>query len=281
MTKRAPILRTHRRRLPVVVTAAAVVVGIAALCAVLGSMIAPYDPTVDDLRSAMLPPSAQHWLGTDDSGRDVLSRVIVGARLAVLGPVVVVLGAALLGTAIGLLSGYRGGMVDAVIMRATDVLSALPALLVAVVLTGVLGGGYAVAVLVTLILTVAVDLRVVRGATLEVRPKAYVAAAETLGIGPARTVFRHILPNVTGIIVANMFLNLAHVLVVLAGLSFLGLGIPPGAPDWGRMLAENLPLIQQAPLAAIAPGIALVMFAVSANILGDGLLERLTREERS
>ncbi|WP_211589146.1 ABC transporter permease [Microbispora sp. H11081] len=277
--------QTRRRlrggRIPLLVLGAIAVVLGGFVMAVFGSVLAPHDPYADSLQSTLLSPSSTYWLGTDDAGRDVLSRVMVGARLAVLGPVVVVIVSALVGTLFGLLAGYHGGVVDSVVMRITDLLSSLPALLVAVVLTGALGGGYAVAVAVTCLLTIAVDMRVVRGAALEVRQKAYVAAAMTLGLGRWRVMFVHILPNVVGLVVANIFLNLAHVLVVLAALSFLGLGIPPGAADWGRMLSENIALLQSQPLAAIAPGAALVLFAVSMNLVGDWVFDTISNRERS
>lgn len=258
-------------RPPLTVCLAMLFVCLVTVLALGGSALAPYSATADDLRNALQGPSADHPLGTDGSGRDVLSRVVAGARLAVLGPVVVVLVSALLGTVLGLAAGYFGGVVDAMVMRIADLLSALPPLLVAAVLTGALGGGYAVAVAVTCLLTVAVDIRVVRGAALEVRQQAYVAAAVTLGLSHRRVMFGHMYPNVTGLLMANVFLNLANVIVVLSALSFLGLGIPPGAADWGRMLAENLGEVQSQVFASVAPGVALVLFAVAMNLLGDWL----------
>lgn len=269
-----------RRPPPVVALCAAAVVG-CFLLAVLGGLIAPHDPGADNLHAVLEPPSTAHWLGTDDAGRDVFSRLVVGTRQAVVGPVVVVVLSATIGLLLGLLAGYRGGAYDAVIMRGADLLSALPALLVAVVLTGVLGGGYVVAVVVTCLLVVAMDTRVVRGAALDIRQKDYIAAATTLGLSRWRIMTRHMLPNLVGLLLANMLVNLANVLVVLAALSFLGLGIAPGTADWGRMLAENLPVVQTQPWAAIAPGAALVIFAVSMNTVGDWLYDVLEDRGRS
>lgn len=267
------LLGVRSMRPPVIVALAFAFIVVVLVMAVGGSALAPYSATADNLRSALEGPSTEHWLGTDDAGRDVLSRVMVGARLAVVGPIVVVVVSALVGTVLGLAAGYFGGLIDSVVMRLTDLLSALPPLLVAVVLTGALGGGYAVAVAVTCLLTIAVDIRVVRGAALEVRQQAYVSAAITLGLSRRRVMFGHMLPNVAGLMIANVFLNLANVIVVLSALSFLGLGIPPGAADWGRMLAENLGLVQSQMLASLSPGLVLVLFAVAMNLLGDWLYE--------
>jgi peptide/nickel transport system permease protein len=158
-------------------------------------------------------------------------------------------------------------------MRAADIAYSLPGLLVAIVLLGVLGGGYVVAVVVLLVLTVPYDTRLIRGATLAQRNLPYVDAARVMGLRPRRIMLRHIWPNLLPLILANSFLNFAFALVSLSALSFLGLGSPPGSADWGRMLSDNLPLLNQAPLAVIAPGIALVVTATSMNLFGDRLYE--------
>jgi peptide/nickel transport system permease protein len=254
---------------------------VVAVCAVAGPLIAPHDPLAQDLLAGLQSPSGAHPLGTDDSGRDILSRLIVGTKNAVVGPLVIALAAALLGTALGLLAGYRGGWVDAMMMRTVDLLYAMPGLLVAIVLLGVFGGGYWSAVWVLMLLTVPYNVRIVRGATLEQRGLPYVDAARTLGLRPGRIMFVHIGPNALPHVAATAFLNFAHSLVALSALSFLGLGAAPGSPDWGRMLADNLDLIRTNPLSALVPGTALVLTAISVNLLGDWCYERLAARGRT
>ena len=268
--------RARRRWLPPPeVTLSMLFVVIVVVCAVAGSLVAPHPPAAEDLSGGLQGSSAGHLLGTDESGRDILSRLIAGSRAALVGPLVVVIGAMLIGTLFGLLAGYRGGWVDGVAMRVVDLLCSLPGLLIAVGVLGVFGGGYWIAVLVLVVLTAPYDTRLIRGATLGQRSLPYVDAARTLGIPPSRVMSRHIWPNVLPLIIANSFLNFAFALVGLASLAFLGLGAGPGATDWGQMLSENLPLIEENPAAVLAPGIALVLLALSMNLVGDWINERL------
>jgi peptide/nickel transport system permease protein len=257
------------------------VMGLVLICVAFGPAIAPHDPTAQDLQASLQPPSAQHWLGTDGSGRDIASRVIVGARSAFIGPLFVALFAALIATVFGLYAGYRGGWRDAVVMRGADLFYAFPGLLVLMVAIGVLGGGYLVAVVLLAILTAPADVRLVRGATLEQSTLPYVDAARTLGLSRWRIMFRHIWPNILPLIVACTFLDFAYSLVALSALSFLGLGVDPGAPNWGLMLSDNLSLLDGSPIAVLAPGVALVATAVSMNLLGDWLYERMSDKGRA
>jgi len=275
-----PARRARRRPSPLVL-AAAVVMGLVLCCALLGEVLAPHDPDAQQLLVGLQTPSFAHPLGTDDSGRDMLSRLIVGARAAVVGPALIALGSGLVGTLVGVSAGYLGGWRDAVIMRAVDLLYALPPLLVAIVLIGVLGGGYTVAIAILMLLSAPADTRIMRGATLEQRARPYVDAARTVGVPPRRIMFRHIWPNLLPLLAANAFLTFAYSLVALSALSFLGLGADPGAPDWGRMLSDNLPLLQDNPAAVLAPGIALVLTAMAMNLLGDWAYERLADRGRA
>jgi peptide/nickel transport system permease protein len=273
--------RRTRARLPSpVLILAFLVVGVVAACAVLGGRIAPHDPAAQDLLGSLQHPSKAHWLGTDDLGRDIFSRTVAGARTAVIGPLIIALGAMLIGNILGLWAGYRGGWVDSTIMRAADLVYALPALLVAIVVVGVLGGGYFRAVALLVVLYAPFDTRIVRGATLEQRSRPYVEAARTLGLPRRRIMFGHIWPNVLPVAVANATLAFAFSLVSLASLSFLGLGVGPGTADWGRMLAESRTLLFDNPAAAVAPGIAIVVTAASVNVIGDWLFERLSDRGR-
>jgi peptide/nickel transport system permease protein len=270
-----------RRRPSLLIALSFLIVGLVVLCAFFGSQIAPFGANAQNLSLATQAPSAHHLLGTDDFGRDILSRLIVGARAAVIGPTLIAVGALIIGNALGLIAGYVGGRVDYFIMRLADLVWALPGLLIAIVVVGVIGGGYYVAVAVLIVLTFPVDARIVRGAALQQRNMPYVEAAGTLGISPWRVMLRHIWPNLLPLVMANTFLNFAFSLVALSGLSFLGLGVPLNTPDWGGMLAQNFSLIQSNAMACLGPAIALVLTATSMNLIGDWIYERLSDRGRA
>lgn len=269
------------RRPSLLVIGSVGILGIVVICAVGGGAVAPHDPSAQNLLVTLTGPSGSHPFGTDDLGRDVLSRTIAGARTAVLGPLIIALGAMLIGNVLGLWAGYRGGWVDAVIMRLADFVYALPALLVAIVVVGVLGGGYFHAVILLVFLYCPLDARLVRAATLEQRGRAYVEAARTLGLSSRRIMFLHIWPNVLPVAIANATLAFAYALVSLSSLSFLGIGVGPGTADWGRMLSDSRTLLFQNPATALAPGIALVLTAASVNVIGDWLFERVSDRGRT
>jgi len=273
--------RSRRRRVSIPVILAAIVLLAGLVCALFGPWIAPHDPNEQDLFASLAGPSRNHLLGTDDLGRDILSRTIVGARTAILGPALIAFGAMLIGNFFGVLAGYRGGGSDTVISRIVDFVYALPALLIAIVVVGVLGGGYFLAVGLLVVLFAPVDTRIVRAATLEQRNRPYVEAARLLGLSDRRIMARHVWPNVLPIALANAFLTFAFAIVSLASLSFLGLGVGPGTADWGRMLSDSRNLLLDVPEAALAPGIAIVLVAVSVNIMGDWLSENLADRGRA
>jgi peptide/nickel transport system permease protein len=265
---------TGRRRIPVIILLAMLLIAIVVVCALFAGAIAPDSPDTQRLLIGDKPPSAAFLAGTDLLGRDVLSRVIHGAWTALAGPIVIAVGAFSIATLLGLLSGYLGGLVDSAIMRWVDFMFALPGPLVAIVVVGVVGGGYWVAVLVLVILFTAPDTRIVRSAVLEQRPRPYIDAARSLGVSKTRILFIHILPNVLPIVLAYVLLNFAFALVNLAGLSFLGLGVQPGTPDWGRMLFENRNILFSNPVALLLPAAMIILTAVSMNLIGDWLAER-------
>lgn len=269
-----------RRRPTLGVLLAIVVLAFVVACAIAGAQLAPHDPSAQDLSASLQTPGGGHPLGTDEFGRDVLSRVMEGARSALIGPLAIAVGAMLIGSVLGLLAGYRGGRTDTVVMRVVDLVYSLPGLLVAIVVGGVLGGGYLMAVALLTVLTAPNDTRLIRAATLEQRPRPYVEAAESLGLSGRRVMVRHIWPNVVPVIVANSFLTFAFALVSLAGLSFVGIGADPSTPDWGRMLFDSRQLIFQNPWTAIAPATMIVLTALSMNLLGDWTFERLSDRGR-
>jgi peptide/nickel transport system permease protein len=273
LQKQAPAA-AGRRRIPVIILLAMLLITIVVVCALFAGAIAPDSPDTQRLLIGDKPPSAAFLAGTDLLGRDVLSRVIHGAWTALAGPIVIAVGAFSIATLLGLLSGYLGGLVDSAIMRWVDFMFALPGPLVAIVVVGVVGGGYWVAVLVLVILFTAPDTRIVRSAVLEQRPRPYIDAARSLGVSKTRILFIHILPNVLPIVLAYVLLDFAFALVNLAGLSFLGLGVQPGTPDWGRMLFENRNILFSNPVALLLPAAMIILTAVSMNLIGDWLAER-------
>ncbi|CAB4964073.1 MAG: ABC transporter permease subunit [Actinobacteria bacterium] len=244
--------------------------------AVIAPLIAPYDPYLQTIVDSNQGPSRAHLLGTDELGRDIWSQLLYGTRTALVGPIIVALGAGLLGTFLGLLTGFRGGWVDGVTMRVIEVVYAVPPLIVAIVLVGILGGGYWLAVVVLIVLSAPADVRVVRSAVMAQRELPYVAAARAVGLRGVRVATRHVLPNVTPTVSANVLLQFVGALVALSGLAFLGLGVAPGTPDWGLMVAENRSNLDINPLAVIAPALLITLLAVSVTILGDRVYDLLS-----
>ena len=269
--------RRRRRRSvsPIIWLSLLVVAGVLVM-AVFGTLLAPQSPSAQHLALIDASPSGAHWLGTDALGRDVLSRVIAGTRTAFFGPLVIAAASFVLGNLLGLFAGYRGGLADSIIMRWVDFMWALPGLVILIVVAGAVGSSYWLAVVVLIVLTVPFDTRVIRGATLEQVPRPYVEAAKTLGVPRWKIMLFHVWPNVSPVAVANTCLVFAGSLVTLAGLEFLGLGLPPGSSDWGLMLSQNEALLFTNPLATIAPGVMIVLTAIVMNLIGDWLYEELT-----
>ena len=272
-----PAVATRRtRRVSPAIALCVLVMAVMTVVALLGDAVAPTDPSSQDVFAGLTKPSAAHWLGTDELGRDVFSRLIAGTRAALLGPAVIALGSFLVGNVLGLIAGYYGGTSDSIVMRWVDLMLAIPALLVVIVVSGATGGGYWVAVGLLLALTIPFDTRVVRGATLEQTPLPYVEAAKTLGISSRRIMLLHIWPNVSATAVANTFLVFTVSLISLSGLSYLGLGSSPGSADWGLMLAEGQQYLFLNPVATLVPALLIIIAAVAMNLLGDWLQERLS-----
>jgi peptide/nickel transport system permease protein len=246
-------------------------VGVAALGA---PWLAPYSPTEmhDDL---LAPPSARHLFGTDDLGRDVLSRVIHGASVSVLVGVISMGTAAVVGVPLGLLSGYRGGLADTVIMRLLDGLMAFPAILLAIAIMAVLGPSLQNAMLAIGVIYIPPFARIVRASVLSLREREFVDAARGLGAGPLRTVGRHVLPNCLSPVIVQASLGMGYAILVEAALSFLGLGVQPPQASWGSMLAEGRGFLDRAPWFATFPGLAIFVTVLGLNFVGDRLREAL------
>lgn len=265
-----------RRRLSPIIGGSFVIMAVVVFLMLFGDLLAPQDPAAQDMTNTLSGPSSDHWLGTDSLGRDVFSRIMVGTRAAIIGPLIIAVVSMLIGNVLGLLAGYRGGFVDSLLMRWVDLMVAIPSLLIIIVVAGALGGGYWLAVIVLTVLTLPLDARVMRAVVLEQVPRPYVEAAKALGVSDRRIMLQHIWPNISSVAVANAVLIFAGSLIALAGLSFLGLGAPPGTPDWGQMLAESRVLLFSNPIAAIAPGIAIVLTATSVNLIGDWVYEKMS-----
>jgi len=251
-----------------------VVVGV---CALGGGLLAPHALDQNLYTGAVGTMVDGHLLGTDQLGRDILQLTIAGARTALIGPLLVAVGSMLIGLLLGTVAGYRGGVVDHLVGRYADLMLALPAVLLAIVVAGMLGGSYWVTVVVLVVLFSPSDVRLVRAAVLEQTTRPYIESARVLRIRPARIVVRHIGPNIVPVVVTNLLLNVAFALVAMSSLSYLGLGVAPGAPDWGRQLADGRALLGDNPLAAIVPGLLIILTATSVNLLGDWISDTLER----
>ncbi len=266
------------KRRPAAMVGLAVVLAFAAL-ALAAPWIAPYDPLKTNFLLVRKAPSALHWFGTDEIGRDVLSRVMWGARASLLAGVVSVTLALAVGVPLGLLSGYAKGWIDGLLMRITDGLLACPALILAIAMAAFLGPSLTNAMIAIGITAMPVFIRLTRGQVLAVTVEDYVEAARALGNPPIRIALRHVLPNVLPPIMVQATLAMAGAIIAEAALSFLGLGQQPPAPSWGSMLNVARNFIGQAPWMSWWPGLAIVAVVLAFNLLGDGLRDAFDPKE--
>jgi peptide/nickel transport system permease protein len=254
---------------------ALVIVAMIVLAAILAPVIAPYDPTQQSWTTVRQPPSAEHWFGTDEVGRDVFSRVLYGARASLSAGVVSILIAVMFGVPLGLLAGYVGGWTDAVMSRLTDAMLAIPFLILAIALAAFLGPSLTNAMIAIGISATPIFIRLTRGQVLAVKAEDYVEAARAVGNPHLRIALRHILPNVMPPLLVQVTLTIAAAVIAEASLSFLGLGQQPPMPSWGSMLNSAQRFLSNAPWMAIYPGIAIFITVLSFNVLGDGLRDAL------
>jgi peptide/nickel transport system permease protein len=249
--------------------AGAVIAAMWLVVAVFAPLIAPYDPLAQTF-TALQPPSLDHPFGTDELGRDVLSRVIYGARVSIPLALLLVSLAALIGGVLGAIAGYFRGIADGAVMRVTDLVFAFPAIILAMVVTAVLGRGLRNAVLAIVIVAWPAYARVVRGLVLSIGDSEYVQSARLLGVSSRKTLFRDVLPNVAGPVLVLTTLDLGTAILLLAGLSFLGLGAQPPDPEWGSMVATGTQYFEQWWIGTF-PGLAIFTAVVAFNFLGDSL----------
>jgi peptide/nickel transport system permease protein len=245
------------------------------LCAIFAPDIAPYDPVKQSFVRQLRPPSAEFLLGTDEFGRDILSRILYGSRIALMVGFLADSIALVLGVTLGLVAGYYGELVDSVIMRVVDILLAFPYLLLAMIVVAVLGPNLRNAMIAIGIVYMPQYARLVRGTVLSIKEMDYVEAAQVIGAAPARVMFRHILPNCFGPIIVMATLTVGSAIVETAGLSFLGLGAQPPTPEWGAMLATGRSHMLTSPWIATFPGVAILITVLGFNLLGDGLRDAL------
>ena len=246
------------------------------------AQLAPYDPYATDPQLILKAPSAEHLLGTDNYGRDILSRILAGGKTSIFSALFIILAAGSLGSMIGLLSGYYRGRIDAVLMRFTDVFQAYPDIVLAIAVAGVLGGGLFNAVLALIVTTWTQYARIARSAAVTVKEETYIQAAQLSGCSDARILFGHILPNIAGPLIVTAVLHVSTMMMGLAGLSYLGIGVQIPAAEWGAMISEGQKYLQQAPWAALAPSAVMVAVMMVFNMFGDqlrDLLDPKTREK--
>ena len=264
--------RLRRSNLAMVGAALVLIVGLAALFA---PWLAPYDPANIELRQRLQAPSAEHWLGTDDLGRDVFSRLLYGARVSMIVGVTVVLIRALIGVTIGIIAGYYAGRVDAILMRVTDVFIAFPGILLALAIMAIWGTGLDRVVIALSVAGWPQFARLVRGEVLSLREREYVDAGRALGSNALHLLGKHILPNVLPIIVVYASLNISSPIVAEAALSFLGLGIQPPEVSWGSMLSSAHRYMRVAWWLALFPGLSITLTVIGFNLFGDGVRDAL------
>ncbi|MCD5324171.1 MULTISPECIES: nickel transporter permease [Pontibacillus] len=251
------------------------IIGFYFLVAILAPWIAPYDPLKIDLVNKLQGPSLDHWMGTDDKGRDVLSRLIYGSQLSLaVGSVSVLIGA-FFGITLGLIAGYYGKWIDTVIMRFIDILLAFPGILLALAIISALGPSLINVMIAVGIFSVPTFARIVRGSMLGEKKKEYVDAIRALGASDFHIIVVHILPNIFSPIIVQGTLRLATAILTAAGLSFLGMGAQPPSPEWGAMLSDGRNFLWSAPHIATFPGLAIALIVLGLNLFGDGLRDAL------
>ena len=252
-----------------------------ALIAIFAPLLSPYDPTIGDVSNGLEAPSAAHWLGTDDQGRDVMARVLWGSRISLSVALISVMIGLLVGVSVGLTAGYAGGAVDMVLMRIIDALLAFPGLLLAISITAALGPQIQNAMIAIGIVAIPVYARLTRGQVLSLREREYVTAARAIGVQPLWIALRHILPNIANTLIVQMTLTTAFAILQEAVLSFLGLGAQPPAPSWGQDINYNQRYLTNLMWwMSFGPGIAIFIAVFAFNFLGDALRDWLDPQFR-
>lgn len=263
------VQKVRKNRIRIRLTLFLILAAALLLVAIFADKIVPYDPYAQDLSKSLLPPSAEHWMGTDRYGRDMFSRVVVGAQTSIFSTLALVGVISVFGTAVGTLCGYYGGAMDSVVMRISDVCLAFPGLVFALAIAAMLGGGVSNAVLALAVISWPKYARVARSQTLALKGSGFVAAARLSGDNSMQMILRHILPNILGPILVTAMLDIGTMMMELAGLSFLNLGAQPPTAEWGNMMSGGRSMLQTYPWLVLSPGFAIFLSVVIFNLLGD------------
>lgn len=245
-----------------------------ACLAVFAPLIAPFNPLATNANAVLSPPSAAHLMGTDEFGRDMLSRVIFGSRLSIFVAICAVLISSVIGSLLGLFSGFLRGVVDTIVMRSMDILLAFPGLILALICAAILGTGVRSVIIAVGVAGVPTFARVTRGAVLSVAAEDYILAARSLGARKRRIMFRHVFPNVAGPILILATLYLAYAILTAAALSFLGVGVQPPTAEWGAMVNDGRAVLSQAWWVSVFPGLMILLFVLGVNLIGEVLRDR-------
>ncbi|MEY9947609.1 ABC transporter permease [Kitasatospora sp. GAS1066B] len=280
LTRRPGLARLRAARQPLYLACLGFVV-LVVLAALLAPWLAPGDPNTVDLGNVLAGPSADHLLGVDAAGRDTLSRLLLGARTSLIGPLGVVVFATLAGVAVGVAAGWRGGWLDSVLSRSTELVFAFPGMLLAILIVTVYGEGLLAPVLALAIAYLPYVSRLTRSLVLAERERPYVAAYQVQGHSSLQICLRHVIPNIAPVVLAQSTINFGYALIDLAGLSYLGLGVPALTPDWGRMVFDGQTAIQRGyPLSAILPCLVIVLTVVAFNVVGERWADQVARRDR-
>lgn len=245
------------------------------ILAIIAPVIAPYSFKEQDLTKRLLAPSSEHWFGTDDFGRDIFSRVVYGARISLWVGFFSVLGSVVLGTALGIISGYYGRWVDGIISRIFDIMLAFPSILLAIAVVAILGPSLQNALIAIAVINIPNFGRLVRSKVLSVKQEEYIMAARAVGMKDSRILFRHILPNSISPVIVQATLAIATAIIEAAALGFLGMGAQAPTPEWGKMLSDSKQYLMQAPWTLFFPGMAIMLTVLGFNLMGDGLRDVL------
>lgn len=251
------------------------------ICSIIAPLLCPHDPYAQDLSKSLQPPSAEHWLGTDRYGRDLLSRVIIGSQTSIYSTLILVAFMTVVGTVLGILAGLYGGILDTIIMRISDIFLAFPGLVFALAVAGALGGGVQNAIIALAAVGWPKFARLARSQTLAQKKQQYMDAARLSGNGTFKIIIWHLLPNIIGPIIVTAVLDIGTSMMEIAGLSYLGLGAMPPVAEWGSMMSGAREFIQTAPWAAFAPGIAIFISVVIFNMFGDTVRDYFDPRQRT
>ena len=251
------------------------------ICSIIAPLLCPYDPYAQDLSKSLQPPSAEHWLGTDRYGRDLLSRVIIGSQTSIYSTLILVAFMTVVGTVLGILAGLYGGILDTIIMRISDIFLAFPGLVFALAVAGALGGGVQNAIIALAAVGWPKFARLARSQTLAQKKQQYMDAARLSGNGTFKIIIWHLLPNIIGPIIVTAVLDIGTSMMEIAGLSYLGLGAMPPVAEWGSMMSGAREFIQTAPWVAFAPGIAIFISVVIFNMFGDTVRDYFDPRQRT